>query len=1679
MAEIALPPRFRVERALGAGPRAAWLAFDHEAKTLRVLRPLTPTARAGAQLLVGLTHRHLAGVVELVVTASGTFSVAEFADGTSYAERQDELDRAAALEIVLDVLRGLEALHARGLAHGDVAPSNVVVDADGRARLIDPVVPGDAEAPLGTLQFLAPERRLGAPPSPAADVFAVGALAFRAVTGQDAFLGATALDVVRAQESGPPAVAAGEPLAAFLTACLAREPAHRPRDATEARAWLERGLARGPAPEQVDAADAIDRARAALPPPTTQRLFAFLDDRDRVPLVLGGGAGAGKSVALEALIDLAHARGQPALLLRGDEPDAAHAARTRLERLRATVSHGAAEQLVVGIDDFDRSSAELREFVATLLARPRADRPWVAVAGEADECELRLPRDVLGPRSVAMLEPLTERDVARFAKAALPELVAPEALALEAVRRTSGHPAATRALLSRFAAANGFVRASGVWLADLDRLHGVAFDTKAGIGFELATAKLSPHARTLLGLVAAAGCGVALADLAHAAGIDVPQLLRPALDLAGLRLVRHDGGVTPRLALRFPLDRAGLLRTLPQERAPLRRLAARLARAPRSPERLAAAARLATEVTSRGAYALWRKSARAFMDARQPAAALDALSRLGALDGTRVARDVWAPRLFGLAHAALGAAAEADPALEAAAHGATGERAVQLVLERAQLLERAGRAADAVAVIDAGLARRDLGDARALIALRAWLTLGQGDKEEARARLDALLRPGQGLERSTPMLEVLATAMAVYWRLADTRRARAAAIAARRVARSLGRAGRVAHFDSTIGVWDLEGAHVARGRKRVRRALETLERVDDRRLLPDTLMRYGWMRFAAGEARSALEAFHRAEILFEKVGNRRGLGWAHNGIGTVLLALGDPEHAAAAFERSVVEREAVGAFSGAGLSAVNLYRAHVARLDLDAARRAARKALHLARGPGRADVRAVFLLAVCQTAARERDGRRLRVLAKRALTAAQVARLDEEAARAAGLVAESALQAGIWPDALTATRRLHRSARRRGHRGDQALAVALRAGLLLLRGRGAEAKRLFARMHAHELEPAAALDVHLLHARLALLAFTRGDGSEARGGRGAAQDAERLARRLSDRHAEESARRLVAALIAAEESAAPGAEVLRQNRKLKQVLEATRWINEATAVRDVLSRIIDAAIELASARRGFVVVREAPGAPLAFVAARSLRREDILDPALQVSRSIVEDVLATGRTMVTSEARVDERFRSVRSISELALLSVACAPLKSRGVVVGAIYVDDPTRVDRFDEHAREHLEALAEHAALALDKARLLNHIEELRRDLERDVAARSEELEEVKSDLERVRLDLEARYATRQCVTADRRMLEVLEMVQRIADSDASVLIQGGPGTGKELIARALHHSSFRRRRRFVAVNCAGLPDGLVEAELFGYKRGAFSGAITDHDGLIAAADGGTLFLDEIGEMPLAVQAKVLRVAQDGEYLPLGAAKPKRAKLRIVSATNRPLAEMVAAGRFRQDLFYRLRVIQIDLPPLRERRGDVPLLVRTFAARAAADSGHAPKSFTERALAELVAAPWPGNVRQLEGLVNAVVAMTDGPVVDLSHLAACGFAAADGASAAIPTPAPAPLSNADGADSDEDAGMQSAEGGSLKAALERRERELVVAALERAKGQRAAAAAELGITTRWLAKLIAKYGL
>jgi two-component system response regulator GlrR len=230
---------------------------------------------------------------------------------------------------------------------------------------------------------------------------------------------------------------------------------------------------------------------------------------------------------------------------------------------------------------------------------------------------------------------------------------------------------------------------------------------------------------------------------------------------------------------------------------------------------------------------------------------------------------------------------------------------------------------------------------------------------------------------------------------------------------------------------------------------------------------------------------------------------------------------------------------------------------------------------------------------------------------------------------------------------------------------------------------------------------------------------------------------------------------------------------------------------------------------------------------------------------------------------------------------------------------------------------------------------------------------------------------------------MEDVLRRARLVADSDASVLVRGESGTGKELLAKAVHHASRRRGKAFVAVNCAAIPETLLESELFGHRRGAFSGATEEHTGLVLAADGGTLFFDEIGDMPLALQAKLLRVLQEREVRPVGNTRSLPVDLRIVSATHADLEQAVEEGRFRGDLLYRLNVVTLELPPLYERREDVPLLAQRFLDNLSGRDQRVARTFAPSAMDLLVAARWPGNVRQLHNVVEQCVALATSPVI------------------------------------------------------------------------------------------------
>jgi two-component system, NtrC family, response regulator GlrR len=238
-------------------------------------------------------------------------------------------------------------------------------------------------------------------------------------------------------------------------------------------------------------------------------------------------------------------------------------------------------------------------------------------------------------------------------------------------------------------------------------------------------------------------------------------------------------------------------------------------------------------------------------------------------------------------------------------------------------------------------------------------------------------------------------------------------------------------------------------------------------------------------------------------------------------------------------------------------------------------------------------------------------------------------------------------------------------------------------------------------------------------------------------------------------------------------------------------------------------------------------------------------------------------------------------------------------------------------------------------------------------------------------------------QIVTRNPGLEKVLADAKLVAESDASVLIQGESGTGKELLARAIHRASSRRGKPMVAVNCAAIPEPLLESELFGHVKGAFTGAVRDHQGLFQAASAGTLFLDEVGDMPLALQVKLLRALQEREVRPVGSARPVSVDVRIISATHRDLPAEIAAGRFREDLYYRLNVVGLLLPPLSARREDIPLLASSFLQQLAQRYKREINGFAPEALQALVAASWPGNVRQLYNAVERCVALCTSPII------------------------------------------------------------------------------------------------
>ena len=319
-----------------------------------------------------------------------------------------------------------------------------------------------------------------------------------------------------------------------------------------------------------------------------------------------------------------------------------------------------------------------------------------------------------------------------------------------------------------------------------------------------------------------------------------------------------------------------------------------------------------------------------------------------------------------------------------------------------------------------------------------------------------------------------------------------------------------------------------------------------------------------------------------------------------------------------------------------------------------------------------------------------------------------------------------------------------------------------------------------------------------------------------------------------------------------------------------------------------------------------------------------------------------------------------------------------------------------------------------------------------------------------------------------------DVLSTIDRVANSTCTVLVTGESGTGKELIVAALHDASPRKDGPLVTVNCGAIPENLLESELFGHARGAFTGADRARAGRFAVAEGGTQFLDEVGELPLSLQVKLLRVLQQREYTPLGEERPKKCDVRIVAATNRNLEAEVLAGRFREDLYYRLNVIHIELPSLRERRDDIPVLAQHFLRQSALRSGRVVEGFTEEATEYLQSHEWKGNIRALENAVERGVLLAKGPLVQLEDVAPSRDSSSQMRAFAIPPPPPPSTSSMAPAPESERPAALPDGGIDLRAAVATYENELIRRALERTGGNRNQAARLLGLKRTTLVEIL-----
>ena len=1625
--------RYRVLDTLGEGGTGTVLrAFDRiegREVAIKVLEARVDPgsdslARDEFRLLASHSHENLVEVYDFGAIDDGrryfTMEILEGEDLLAFCRGclcDEELGTSSEVrDIFLQILRALDFVHTRGLVHRDLKPKNFIVrrrDDATQVKLIDFGLAGDSTTPGarfgGTVEYLSPERLEGKAADPRSDLYSLGVIWYEVLLGRPPFTADSPAEVARAhlEDEVPDAVALPHTYRDIVLRLLAKSPDDRPGTAEEVlRCLVEEpskevrsppGLAsvfvgRDPVLDRLlrEAPGREHSARAAHREASSHSTGRGVEPAARAAgAFLVGPTGVGKSRLLRELRIRAQLSGRTLACEYGREGGEAPGALLRrlLEKLAAEVSENpdalgrlddcldelrdaghddsgfhavldgfffrvtslllevaTVEPCSLLVDDLqwaDSLSLDTLTYLARRLSRNRAPPLALFFAArldnEADRAVVDHIRSTIGSLEPQELDGLSAEDVESFLRAVLGDTEAPTGFADRLRDDTGGNPLFIVEYLELLARSGSFERRGQSWRLEPE------LRLRVPASLEEAAAR---RIESIDGL---------RRDLLDAAAIlTIPSTREELLDF--LRATAGDGSPAPKVdetraalaqcvlgqllcreGARYSFAHAALERAVYESidahiRQKSHRQAADwlLERHEGNPHRILEQLGrhlYASDTPQRARVHLHASGKRAL----QSGALREAETHLTrAIEVGESRSDLFATLLLREEVRSLRGDRESQNEdivrlRELAAEIADPSTKREIVLREALYLDAIGRKREALGKIDEGLEGaepRGPLEAR-LISRRGMFQLFLAEYDAARESLGEALSIAEQTgdrELEAASLQLIGTGHYLQGDYDDALRPFERALTIRRDLADHYRAG---SLESNIGLIHFDRGLLTAAEERFQSSLKCFRRAGVRAGEAGNLVNLGLVHTNMGRFERALDYISQSLEIRREIGDRREIGTDLGNLAEVWMRIGLFDRTTPLLDEAIEIARRVENYlslsineSRRGLVELLQGDAESASVRLDSAREL------VERVGGHSQKIAVWTtLARCRLRVEDADA---------ALTLIDTAL---ELARRASIRNATVELSGLRARALLDLERLAEA--------DETSAEAVSALEEFPGWLDCSQEVWFTRyltldaLHRRgnpDVDPDAAL--RRAHDWLHRKADAFEDSELRRAfleNISAHRELERLHRELETRVREETTKRE------------------------RSFYEIARSLTSILELDPLLDRLLELAIATTQAEKGLILLRSRDG-KLTTRAARGMPKESVEDAA-EICQSVIADVTTGAEPVLATDASSDDRFRDRNSIISFRIRTLMCVPLARRDEVLGAVYVDGRGS-SKFSTDDLDYLVSFAQIAAIAVDNARLMGGLRRENHDL---------------------RQEFDTRHRFENLVCRSPAMEQLAHVVDKVARTEVSVLLTGETGTGKSVIARAVHLASPRHERPFVTVDCGALPENLLESELFGHRKGAFSGAVSDRVGLIEEAQGGTLFLDEITNTTLDLQAKLLRVLQEGEIRRVGDNDVRKVDVRVLAATNTSLREAVDAGRFREDLYYRLDVLPIEVPRLRDRREDIPALAVHFLDRSSKRAGKPFAGFTEDAMRLLENARWKGNVRELENMVEKIVVLCD----------------------------------------------------------------------------------------------------